>query len=159
MDNNQYNGQNSYGGQPQYGGQPMYGGQPQYGNAPMNGQPQYGNPPINGQPPYNQTINNYNYYQQEPLRTSGKAIASMICGLMSLPMICAYVVPGFILAIVALVLAGAATKNGPIKNKGMATVGRVFGIISLILSILAGIALIIIMVLGLGASVLEYMDY
>lgn len=74
-------------------------------------------------------------------------------------MICAYVVPGFILAIVALALAGAATKNGPIKNKGMETTGRVFGIISLILSILAGIALILIMVLGLGASVLEYMDY
>ena len=155
MDNNQYNGQNSYGGQPPYQGQPQYGGQPQYNN-----QPQYGGQPVmNGQQPYNQTINNYNYYQQQPLRTSGKAIASMICGLMSLPMICAYVVPGFILSIGALILAGSATKNGPIKNKGMATVGRVFGIISLILSILAGIALILIMVLGLGASVLDYMNY
>jgi hypothetical protein len=101
----------------------------------------------------------YNYSPQPQVPTSGKAIGSMVCGILSIPCLCVYIVPGFILAIVAIALAASAKKDAPIKNKGMATAGKVCGWISIILVILLVIAVVAVVVLGVGASYMDYSFY
>lgn len=104
-------------------------------------------------------VYNYSQYQQPELRTSGKAIASMVCGILSIPWLCCYIVPGLILAIVALALAGSAKKDAPIKNPGMAKAGKICGIISIILVILFVLAIILCLVLGIGAGIFSMYEY
>lgn len=113
---------------------------------------------------YNQNYNqqpvyNYSQPQQPGLPTSGKAIASMICGILSIPWLCCYIIPGLILAIVAVALAGSAKKDAPIKNPGMAKAGKICGIISIILTVLFILAIIICLVLGVGAGILSSYGY
>lgn len=107
----------------------------------------------------NQSPYNYSQYQEPGLRTSGKAIASMVCGILSIPWLCCYIVPGFILAIVAVALAGSAKKDAPIKNPGMAKAGKICGIISIVLTILCVLAIILCFALGIGAGLFSYYSY
>jgi hypothetical protein len=127
-------------GQPQPG-QPQYGqpqpGQPQYGQ-PQPGQPQYGQPPQAApygygqsappQPPYGQSPASYGYpaptgaYGPQPYygpTTSGKATTVLVLGILSLVLMFGCI--GFILAIVALVMAPGAARE--IKESG----GRLTG--------------------------------
>jgi hypothetical protein len=121
-----------YGEQPQqqpppppgYGQQPQ--GEPAYGQ-PAYGQPAYGQPAY-GQPAYGQPAYGYGY-QQQP-RSSGKAVASMIVGIVSI--VFCYV--GVVIGPVAIVLAVLAKKdikqsNGTQSGEGMATAGLITGII------------------------------
>jgi len=98
--------------------QQQYGQQPQqYGQQPQ----QYGQQPQPYNPQYNQQ------YQQQPAaadQKNGKALASLICGIVSL------FVFGLILGIVAIVL-GVQARSNP-NRRGMATAGIVFGVIGII---------------------------
>lgn len=103
--------------------------------------------------------NNFNYdysYSQPPKHVSGKAIASMICGILSIPANCGYIIPGTILAIVGLILAIVAKKEPNIKNPGMANAGMVCSIISLVLAVAVVVILLLIMVLGLSEAYVGY---
>jgi hypothetical protein len=113
-------------GQPAYG-QPAYG-QPAYGQ-PAYGQPAYGQPAY-GQPAYGPP--GYGYPVQP--HTNGKAMSSMITGIISL----LFCYLGVFAGPVAIVLAVQGKKaiqesNGTQKGEGMATAGLVTGIIGTVL--------------------------
>lgn len=66
-----------------------------------------------------------------PARTEGMAVAALVCGIASL-LFC-----GLVLGIVAVVLAGnaqsrIAASGGRLGGEGMATVGRILGIIGIV---------------------------
>ena len=103
----------------------------------------------------NNQFNNYIPINSTP-RTSGKAIASMICGISSLIGICPYLYfIGIALAIVAIVLGFKAKNDSPIRNMGMSVAGRILGFIVLGLYVVILVIVIITMILGGGLSVIE----
>lgn len=109
-------------GQPAYG-QPVYG-QPGYGQ-PAYGQPAYGQPAY-GQPGYVQP----GYGYPAPPRSNGKAMWSMIAGIISI--VFCYV--GLLIGPVAIILAVLGKKdigrsNGTQTGDGMAIAGLVTGIV------------------------------
>jgi hypothetical protein len=111
-------------GQPAYG-QPAYG-QPAYGQ-PGYGQPAYGQPGY-GQPGYGQPAYGYGY--PPPPRTNGKAMWSMIAGIVSI----FFCYLGLLIGPVAIVLAVQGKKdikrsNGAETGDGMATAGLITGIV------------------------------
>ncbi|MDX6234069.1 MAG: hypothetical protein QOH68_3151, partial [Nocardioidaceae bacterium] len=108
----------AYGQAPQ--GPPAYG-QPAYGQAPQG-------PPVYGQPAYGQPAYGYGYPPQP--RTNGKAMGSMIVGIVSI----AFCYVGLLIGPVAIVLAVLGKKdikrsNGTQTGGGMATAGLATGII------------------------------
>lgn len=90
------------------------------------------NPNSNGnyyQNPYNNTKPNPN--------NQGMAIASMVCGILSICTCWCYGIVGLILAILALVFYGIHKKSNPGVKSGVATAGLVCGIVGLVLSIVS----------------------
>ena len=119
---------------------PADAGPPAYGQ-PASGQPTYGNPgygqPI-GQPavaPYAQPapLLAYGGYASGPLPTNGMAIASMILGILSIPLIFAYCAgtPCAILAVVFGHLARGRARRGETAGGGMALAGLICGYVTL----------------------------
>ena len=98
-----------------------------------------------GQPPYGQQQPGqqpYPAYQAPPAaggqRTSGKAIAALVCGIISLIVLPIIFTP---IAIVLGVIALQETKRDPtLQGRGMAIAGIVLGPIGLIAGIIVGIA-------------------
>ena len=112
-----------YGGPPGggYGAPPGFGGPPQGGyGAPPGG---YGGPPQGG-----------------GQKTSGLAIASMVMGILSIPLCFCQLLSGP-LAVLAVIMAGISlasmSKDPLVGGKGMAIAGLVTGILSLSLTVLA----------------------
>lgn len=101
-------------------------------------------------------MDNQNYEKQLPF--SGKALASMICGIMSIPWSCAWGIFGLAAAIVALVLLKQVEPtSSQIRNAGMLKPAKICAIIGLILSILMIIFFIIYFVLIIaGVSTYGY---
>ncbi len=127
----------------QYTQQTTQYGQTQYTNQPGYGQPQY--TPYY-QPPYGQPVNNY-YVQ--PKQTNGKSVASLIMGILSLLLLCAYGggIPFGIMGIVFGVIAKKEIQNDSTNTKGgsgMATGGIVCSVIGLVLSVLFLLIIIIV---------------
>ena len=96
-------------------------------------------------------------FQQVPMQGhsapqpgQGLAIASMVCGIISIPALCLWFL-GIVLAIVAIALGGVhlnSVKNLPVQpGRGMAIAGIVCGIVTIALIILA---VVVIVVLGTG---------
>jgi hypothetical protein len=83
----------------------------------------------------------YGYGEGAPVRNDGKAVASLVCGLVGL------VLAGIILGIVAIVFGVQSRKaidasGGQLKGRGMATAGLVLGIIDIVTNAVIVIALI-----------------
>lgn len=129
--NNQNAGSGPYGGfgtQNETYGQGQY--QDPYGQQPYGAQGMY-------QPPYQQP-------QTPPAQ--GLAIASLILGIVSIPLGLFFSIGGLICAIIGLVLAAMAKKRGNLS--GIRTGGLICSIIGLILSIFICIITIIILVMA-----------
>ena len=86
-------------------------------------------------------------------QSKGKSIACMVCGIASI-VLCEVYGFGLIPAIVSLVL-GAKCKKEGVQNT-FTKVGKITGIIGLILSIILGIVMIIIAALAAAAGVSSY---
>ena len=140
-------------GQPGYGqpgsGQPGYGqpgyGQPGYGQ-PQPGEQQYGQLPY---PSYGPPA--YGGYPAPPVANHGGALASMIIGIASLVLACAYGI-GLVGSPVAWWLGARAKREiaaseGRLGGRGMAQAGFVLGIIGTVLLVLAVIGWILAIVL------------
>ena len=85
-------------------------------------------------------------YQQAP-QTHGKATASLVCGIL------AFALCGIFTGIPALILGSQAVREidssgGRLGGRGLATAGRILGIISIVLTILAAIAVALIFIFG-----------
>ena len=118
-------------GPPAYG-QPPYG-QPAYGQQPY-GQPTYGQPAYGQQP--------YGYGYPPPAHTNGKAMWSMIVGIVSI----VFCYLGVLIGPVAIVLAVLGKKdikrsNGAQTGEGMATAGLITGIVGTVVQ--AGLIILI----------------
>ena len=87
-------------------------------------------------------------------QSNGKAIACMVCGIASIVLAWCYGC-GLIPAIVSLVLGGHRKKAG-IQNT-QTKVGKITGIIGLIMSIVLGIIMIVVVALGVAAGVAQNM--
>lgn len=108
--------------QPQYGTPQQDYNQPQYGTPQQSyNQPQYGAPQY-GQPMYPPMV--------EKDDSKGMAIASLVCGILSLTCCCGSFIPS-ILAIVF----GIISKNRKSQNNGMALTGIILGAIGVLFSI------------------------
>ena len=108
-------------GAPQYNApQPEYQ-QPQYG-APQ--QPQYGAP----QPPYGQPMYAPMVEKDE---SKGMAIASLVCGILSLTCCCGSFIPN-----VLAIIFGIISRNRKKDNNGMALAGIILGAIGIVFSII-----------------------
>ena len=112
MDNNNNNFQQSEYQQPQYQ-------QPQYQ------QPQY-QQPVYQQPMYQQPM-----MPQEPKKSAGLAIASMVLGICGLVISCCIPYVTFVMTLLAVILGGVSLAK-QMGGKGMAIAGLVCGIIGLI---------------------------
>lgn len=121
-----------------------------YSTQPADNQP-YANQPYNGQQPYqdynNQQYGQQNYYAgapEEPKKASGLAIASMVCGIVSIVICCVWYLAAP-LAIAAIVL-GIINNVKKLGGKGMAVAGIITGtcglllVIALCVVIIAGVA-------------------
>ena len=86
-------------------------------------------------------------------QSKGKSIACMVCGIASI-VLCEVYGFGLIPAIVSLVL-GAKCKKEGVQNT-FTKVGKITGIIGLILSIILGIIMIIVAALAAAAGVSSY---
>ncbi|HEY5359477.1 MAG TPA: DUF4190 domain-containing protein [Streptosporangiaceae bacterium] len=148
-------------GQPQYGepqyGQPGYGQptQPAYGQAPQHGQ-QYGEPPQYGQPQYGQPgsapPSQYGQYGETqygqygapgsygPPRTNPLAIASLCCGIGQVLLGVLAGIPAIVLGVIAL---NQIRKRGE-RGRGLAIAGLVLGILGLVITVGAIIALVVV---------------
>jgi hypothetical protein len=117
-----------YGQAPQ--GPPVYG-QPAYGQ-PAYGQPAYGQPAY-GQPAYGQP----GYYgYPAPPKSNGKALWSMITGIVSI----VFCYAGLLIGPVAIILAVQGKKdikrsNGAQTGAGMATAGLITGIVGTVVQV------------------------
>ena len=85
--------------------------------------------------------------------SKGKAIACMVCGIASIVLAWTYGA-GLIPAIVSLVLGGQCAKEG-VQNT-FTKVGKITGIIGLIMSIVLGIVMIIIAAAAAATGVSSY---
>lgn len=95
----------------------------------------YNNQPYSGQP-YGQQTYGQNYYtniQEEPQKASGLAIASMVCGIISIVICCVWYLAAP-LAIAAIVL-GIVNNVKKLGGKGMAIAGIITGACGLLLVI------------------------
>ncbi len=106
---------------------------------------------------YSQNQTSYNYtgvYETVPAGggTSGTAIGSMVCGILSIVLACGWGI-GIILAIIALVLSGKFKKSNNGNPCGQSTAGLICGIVGLILSILVLAYYILIVVLAVEGFV------
>lgn len=131
--------------QPQYNA-PQQNYQPPQYNAPQYNAPQYNAPQQNYQPPqYGAPQQNYQQQQYgtpqygQPMyaplapkdESKGMAIASLVCGILSLTCCCGSFIPS-ILAVVF----GIISKSRKSENNGMALAGIILGAIGVIFSII-----------------------
>ncbi|MBQ8538107.1 MAG: DUF4190 domain-containing protein [Ruminococcus sp.] len=149
---------------PQYGAPQQGYNQPQY-NAPQQNyqQPQYGAQPNYQQPQYNtteyNTVPQYGQPQYQPNAyapmvekddSKGMAIASLVCGILSVTCCCG----GWLPSILAIIF-GVISKNRKKDNNSMALVGIILGAIGVVFSI----ASIIIMASGTYTDLLNELYY
>lgn len=113
----------------------------------------------NNYDPNNQQFTQQPFYQQVPQKTPGHgpAVASMVCGILSIVFCWCYGVVGLVLGIIALAMYSKSKRlNGGLVI-GMATAGLVCGIIG---SIISGLMLIyfivVIFIVGATSSFLYY---
>ena len=85
-------------------------------------------------------------------QSKGKSIACMACGIASIVLSWSYGC-GLIPAIVSLVLGSQCAKEG-VQNT-FTKVGKITGIIGLILNIVVGALMIILVIIGVGAGLAE----
>lgn len=141
----QYPGQDQF-GQQQYPGQQGFAGQPPYpgqqgfaGQQGFPGQPGY--PAYPGQPGYP------GYPGQEPKTgTNGLAIASLVCGILAIPLACLiglFSIPLPIAAIITGVMGMKQTKQTGQQGYGMALAGTILGGVVLVL-------VVILVIIGIG---------
>lgn len=108
------------------------------------GQGMYQQPYQQGyQQPYQQPYQN-NIYRQpgEGGGVDGKAVASLICGIVGILLCCCYGLPGVILGVVAIVLAVLSKKDNMDTFPGLAIGGLICGVIAIV----AGVTFIGIMI-------------
>ena len=91
---------------------------------------------------------------EKPRASKGLSIACMSCGIVSL-ILCWYWGCGLIPAIIALILHSSATKDH--AENQFTKVGKITGIIGLLLSIVLGIIMIAVVALGVAAGVANNM--
>lgn len=77
------------------------------------------------------------YGQEEPPKTNGMQIASLVLGILGIPACCCYGVPGVLFGVIGLILA--ILGNRKIGGRGVGVAGLVCSIIAIILGILATI--------------------
>ncbi|CAM3952068.1 DUF4190 domain-containing protein [Tsukamurella ocularis] len=135
-----YAAQNPYGAPPQYPGQQQYPGQPQYpGQQGFAGQPGY--PAYPGGPGYP------GYPGQGPKPgTNGLAIASLVCGILAIPLACLiglFSIPLPIAAIITGVMGMKQTKQTGQQGYGMALAGTILGGVVLVL-------VVVLVIIGIG---------
>ena len=141
---------------PSYGQPPSpYGEQPPYGQQP---------PPPPPPPPYGQTAPQYGYpvpsgsYGAQPYygpKTSGKATTVLVLGILSL--VLAFGCIGFVLAIVALVMAPGAAKEirdsgGQLTGEGQLKAGKIMSWISIGLTALGIVAFIVVIIVTVASD-------
>ena len=125
------------------------GEQPQYdmNNQPYNnmGYQQYGY-----QQPYQQPYQPYqgDIYRQpgENNGVDGKAVGSLVCGILGILLCCCYGIPGIILGVIAIVLAVMAKRD----NMGTFPVLAIGGLICGIIAVAAGLIFIACMIVGIA---------
>jgi hypothetical protein len=133
-------GQNPYGPPPPAQQNP-YGGQQPYYQQPYQQQQPYGAPQPAGYPPYQLTPPN-----------DGLGLASMIVGIVSLVLLCAYGI-GLLGSPAALIMGRISMKRidrsgGQLGGRGMALAGFILGIVGTVLLVLAIIAVVVIIVVA-----------
>ena len=103
----------------------------------MSQQPQYQQSQYGGQSQYQQGYPNYPYqqYQPEPKKNNGFAIASLICGIVSIVLCCIWYL-SLPVSIVGLVL-GILSLRKTIDGKNMAIVGIVLSSIGIFIAVIA----------------------
>ena len=147
-------------GQPPYPGQPPYAPQP-----PPYGQPAYGQQPPYAPPPYGQSPASYGYPAPtgasgpQPYSgptTSGKATTVMVLGIVSLVLMvmCGL---GFIMAIVALVMAPGAQREiaesgGRLTGEGQVKAGKIMSWITIGLSALGVVIFAIVIAVAVSSE-------
>ncbi|MCR4557433.1 MAG: hypothetical protein K5779_06390 [Saccharofermentans sp.] len=89
-------------------------------------------------------------------QSKGKSIACMACGIASIVLCEAYGL-GLIPAIISLILGSQCKKEG-VQNT-FTKVGKITGIIGLILNIVVGAIMILLVVIGVGAGLAESAGY
>lgn len=72
----------------------------------------------------------------------GKAVGSLVCGILGILLCCCYGIPGIILGVVAIVLAMLAKRDNMGEFPGIALAGMICGIISVV----AGCIFIVLMI-------------
>ena len=82
-----------------------------------------------------------------PARSSGKATASLVCGILS------FVLCGIFTAIPAVILGGQAIREidgsgGAITGRGLATAGRILGFIIIAITVIGALAWLVILFAG-----------
>lgn len=87
------------------------------------------------------------------LPTAGSSIASLICGILSIPCCMAWGVPGLLLGIAAIILsrrANASVQQGTAggSTKGLALAGLICGIVGVVL----GLLYLVLLVIGIAAG-------
>lgn len=130
---------NPYAAPPQYPGQQQYG-QQQFPGQPFGGQPGY--PAYPGQQP------GYGGYpgQQPKTGTNGLAIASLVCGILAIPLACLigmFSIPLPIAALVMGIIGMKQTKQTGQQGYGMALAGTILGGVVLVL-------VVILVIIGIG---------
>ncbi|MFD7707621.1 DUF4190 domain-containing protein [Streptomyces sp. NPDC059785] len=136
-----------YPGQPGYPGQAGYPGQPGYPGYPgQSGYPGYPGPQGYGWPGMPMSPQN------------GFGVAAMVLGILSICLFCLYGVVSLVLGILAVVFGVKGRKRverGEADNHGQAQAGFIMGIIGIVL----GIAVLVLLGIGIGAAISDYDDY
>lgn len=124
------------------------GGYSAQGNSYGQYQDPYGQQAYGPSGAYQQPYPQQPYPQQQP--ASGLATASMILGIISIPLGLFFSIGGIICAIIGLVLASMAKKRG--NQSGVRTAGFICSIIGLILSIILLIFTIVVLVMAFSIA-------
>ena len=124
------------------------GGYSAQGNSYGQYQDPYGQQAYGSSGAYQQPYPQQPYPQQQP--AGGLAIASLILGIISIPLALFFSIGGIICAIIGLVLASMAKKRG--NQSGVRTAGFICSIIGLILSIILLIFTIVVLVMAFSIA-------
>lgn len=109
---------------------------PAYGQVPP---PAYGQPPVYAQPQYGQPTPGYGYGYPQPTDNSGKAVASLVLGIVGLLPVCPLIAPATAIGLGISAKKDIKRSEGRTGGGGMATAGIVLGAIGIVLTIAGGI--------------------